>query len=324
MRRHLCFPAALLALTFALFAGMAWSDAALADGLSFLRESPDQSGAINPGDFRQLADALQGKIKVVDIVNFGRLRFLSWPARCRLTYSSLDRFADFRPVRPPAALEGYQTPVVERVAPIKVQFALKVKSLNKLLASLGSPTLLPPELEKHTFTLSTAPELRLRYPSKDLKRRSDLLVSETKDPVLEVPPGVNLEQVRTALLALPLWPEPLRRQFAVLPVSSNGQAATALSLDPVGSGEVERVEVNGCPGVFLSLDGGLGRENRLSPQVVEARRQIARQAEESGDPWAAHRLHGNTLLWHQEGLLISITGEGLTLEQAKAVAEMMR
>lgn len=270
-----------------------------------MREKPEESGTINPGDFKQLGEALQGKLSVVDIVNFGRLRFLSWPSRRRLSFATLDRFTDFPPLRPPATLAGYKTPVVERVAPIKVQFALKVKSLNRLLVALSSPTLLPPELEGRTFTLSAAAELRVRYPSMDLKRRGDLLLSETRDPVLEVPEGVDLNQVRTALLALPGWPEPLRRQF-----------------DPVEGGEAEKIVVNGAPAVFLSFTSE--GNHRLSPQVTEARRQMERQAEETGDPWAEHRLRGNTLLWHQNGLLLSLTGEQLTLVEARAVAEVMR
>ncbi|MDI6871452.1 MAG: hypothetical protein QME79_08895 [Bacillota bacterium] len=314
--------AAALTLILAVFPPLAWSCASQAGGLTVFRESPADSGAINPGDFKQLGDALQGKIKVVDIVNFGRLRFLSWPARRRLSYAALDRFPDFIPVRPPAALEGYEAPVVERVAPLKVQFALRVKSLNKMLESLGSAERLPAGLEGRTFTLSTAPELRLRYRSKDLKRRGDLVLSETQAPLLEVPAGVDLNQLRAALLALPLWPEPIRRQFAALPVGADGQVAGALALDPLGGGEAERVEVNGNPGIFLFLPSEF--EQRLSPQALELRRQAGRQAEESGDPWVEHHRHGNTLLWRQKGLLLSLTGEGLTLAQAKAIAELMR
>jgi hypothetical protein len=294
---------------------------ARADGLSVFRESPDEAATINPGDFRRLGDALQGKVKVVDLVNFGRLRFLSWPARRRLTFASLDRFSDFSPVRPPAALEGYGPPVVERVAPLRVQFALQVKSLNKLLESLGSPTFLPARLEGRTFTLSTAPELRFRYPSRDLQRRGDLLFSATRDPVLEVPPGVDLDQVRTALLALPLWPEPLRRKMAAVPLGS-GSGGAAIVLDPVGGEEAEEVRINGHPGVFLHLPRG--PEARLSPEVLALRRQAIRQAVESGDPWAESHLYVNTLLWHHNGLLLSLSGEGLTLAEAKAVAEAVR
>lgn len=306
----------------ALHPGMSERVEAQGQALSFLRESPDQSGAINPGDFKKLSDALQGKVKLVDIVNFGRLRFLSWPSRRRLSYASLDRFTDFTPLRPPATLEGFGAPVVERVAPIKVQFALKVKSLNKLLSSLGSPDLLPQELEGRTFTLATSPELRFRYPSTDLARHGDLLISETRDPVLEVPGGIDLEQVRNSLLALPLWPEPLRRQMAWVPVAEGTGAATSFSLDPVAKEEMRRVTVNGQPGIFISFAGeGF---HRLPSQMVEVRRQMEREAQESGDPWMQHRARGNTLLWHQNGLLISITGENLTLAEARAVAEEMR
>ncbi|HHW13404.1 MAG TPA: hypothetical protein GXX28_00540 [Firmicutes bacterium] len=294
-----------------------------AEGLSFLRETPEAAGAINPGDFKKLSDALQGKVKVVDLVNFGRLRFLSWPARSRLSYDKLDRFTDFPPLRPPAALDGFRPPVVERVGPLKVQFALKVKTLNKLLASLEGAPLLPGDLEGRTFTLSTSAELRFRYPSKNLKRRGDLLLSMTRDPVLEVPAGVDLNQVRLALLALPGWPEPMRRQFAAVPVNGgNGQAPAAVALDPVSGGEAERVSIHGKPGVFLSWETPRGLQ--VPPEVVEARRRMAREAEESGDPWAGHPREGNTLIWHQEGLLLSLTGDGLTLAEAKAIAEMVR
>lgn len=305
-----------LALVPALFPA---SPGAAAEGLSFLRESPEQTGVINPGDFKQLTDALQGKVKLVDIVNFGRLRFLSWPARRRLTYGSLERFTDFAPLRPPEKLAGYQAPVMERVAPLKVQFALKVKSLNKLLASLGSPAFLPAELEGKAFTLSTSPELRVRYPSTDLKRRSDLLLSQTRDPVLEVPAGIDLDEVRTALLALPLWPEPMRRQMSWIP-APGGQSAFALN--PVEGTEAERTTVNGQPGVFLSF--GESRMSHLPPQWREAHRQMRREAEESGDPWMERQMRGNTLLWHQNGLLVSLSAEDLTLAEAKAIAEMMR
>jgi hypothetical protein len=302
-----------------LASGLAVPAPVRADALSFLRESPEKSGAVNPGELRKIGDALQGKVSVVDIINFGRLRFLSWPSRKRLSPAALDQFADFRPLRPPAALEGYQAPVVERVAPIKVQFALKVKSLNKLLASLGSQTLLPPELEGRSFTLSTTAELRVRYPSTDLKRRGDLLLSETRDPVLEVPAGVDLAQVREALLALPMWPEPLRRQFSW--TSTGGTGGAMLQLDPVGEGDAEKVEVNGGAGLFVSFGPGPDRTN---PQMVEFRRQMGREAEESGDPWTEHRMRGNTLLWHQNGLLLTLTGEQLSLAQAKLLTEAMR
>lgn len=322
VRPAACLPVFLMLAVFCC-AGLLPASLARAEGLSFLRESPDAAGAINPGDFKKLADALQGKLKVVDLVNFGRLRFLSWPARRRLSPDQLARFADFPPLRPPAELDGYRTPVAERVAPLKVQFGLKVKTLNKLLASLDGASLLPVDLEGRTFTLSTSAELRFRYPSKDLRRRGDLTLSMTRDPVLEVPAGVDLNQVRLALLALPGWPEPLRRQFAAIPVNGgNGQKPATLPLDPVGGGETERVLIRGQAGVFISWEALRGFQT--PPEVVEARRRMAREAEESGDPWAGHQREGNTLIWHQAGLLLSLTGDGLTLEEAKAIAEMVR
>lgn len=296
--------------------------AARAKGLSFLRETPASGETLNPADFEKLGDALQGKVQQVDIRSFGRLRFFSWPSRKKLSQPS--QFQDFPIASPPPALDGYQAPTFERVAPIKVQFSLKVKALNKLLTSLGSTVLLPAELEGKTFTLTTSPELRVRYRAKDSRQRGDVLLSEGRDPVITMPTGVNVLQVRDALISLPFLPEAMRRPLNSL---GGGEAAPQgkTPAPPAGAdlwGRVgEECEVGGEPAVFFSRRGQLGKG--LPPSVEQARREMGRHEEESGDPWAGAHAPGNILLWRQHDLVLGLAGE-FDLPAAKALAERIR
>ncbi|MGE5507217.1 MAG: hypothetical protein ACM3RP_01830 [Chitinophagales bacterium] len=318
MKRHPWLTGILLALALCAFAG---GRPVAATGLSFLRETPAGEESLNPADFEKLGDALQGKVQQVDIRSFGRLRFVSWPKRKRL--SGLSQFTDFPAIAPPAALDGYQAPLFDRVAPIKVQFSLKVKPLNKLLTSLGSTVLLPTQLEGKTFTLTTSPELRVRYRAKDPRERADLLLSEAQDPVLTLPAGVDVVQVRAALLSLPFLPEAMRRPLNAL----GGQGDAPLS-SPAGRAKVadlwgrvgEECEVAGEPAVFFSRRD---RRGKLPPAVEEARRQMGRYEEESGDPWAGEHAPGNILLWRQRGLVLALAGE-FDLPEAKAFAARMQ
>lgn len=292
------------------------SPAQAAGFLSLFRTDQTETATINPGDFRQIADAMQGKLKLVDIVNFGQLHFLSWPARKRLSPDDVPGLKDFPAKTPPQSVPGYSGPKLERVSPTKIRFALRVRHINKLLTGLGATSMLPVALEGKSFLFTAPAQLRATYSSKD---KGPVIITQTLEPDLQVPDGIDLADVRNALMSVPGFPEGLKTQLAGVDDWKHTQLA-------VGSeGVAKETRVNGRAALFIE-PGRNEHEDLAPPEVQNFHKEVERVRAESGEPLYEQPGGGrraSTLIWRDGDVIFMLQGE-ISLEQARSIAEMMK
>lgn len=235
---------------------------------------------ITPQDMVQLEELLR-RGGNLDLENFGHVEVKGQFQDQFVTISQAQQALDF-PLRLPSIPRGYTGPELRLCVYPTVSFRLNVENVNSFLRSLGSQRLLPTALEGKTFAIRIHPVCVAIYRG----GKGTITVAQTRSPEMTVPAGVEVEEVRQALLGIPGLPDNLRRQLVslsdwrdTLPVPTDGSPATEVS-------------VNGCPGVFFW-------------------------------PSSAPEEHPASLLWLDNGVVHLLHGP-LTLDQARGLAASLR
>jgi len=112
-----------------------------------------------------------------------------------------------------------------------------------------------------------------------------LFVAQSRSPELKTSSGVDVMVIRDALLSIPALPENLRQQLLAV----NDLRHTLLI--PNIDGSSREVTVNGASGVFINHGDGL---------------------------------HTQSLVWQQNGVIRMVTGAGMELDDALAIAAQMK
>lgn len=136
-----------------------------------------------------------------------------------------------------------------------LKLQLNVRKLNQVVRALGGSKLLPEGLNQKEFTISFSGFAAANYdrsePAGEGQPRFLSLVV-FKAPEITVPPGVDVEELRSALLDLPLLPGDLKERLAAV---RDWQRTLVI---PDVDGSTREVKVGDSSGVWLS-EGGRGR-----------------------------------------------------------------
>jgi anti-sigma factor RsiW len=232
--------------TLCLAGAMSFHDvrSAVADFLTVFRAEKIQTISITPHDMAQLDQAISNGIGKVDIKEFGTIEMQGREQHLAgITLDKARAAADFTIAAP--QLSGYNEPTANLDQSPRMDLTLNVNKINGLITNLGGVKLLPAELAGKTFTLDIHPLVTLNYQSSE--GLAPIALAETRSPELSVPGGVNVDEVRDALLSLPFWPDNIKQQLEgikdwrhtlIVPASDNTTAVT----------------VSGQPGVYMRLN----------------------------------------------------------------------
>ncbi len=180
-------------------------------------------------------------------------------------------------------LEGYGEPQVSVMKYPQQSLTLNVPGINQTIKNLGGTRLLPQELDRQTITLSQYPQVTLNYQSPGLPAVS---MFQMRSPELAVPGSVKVEEVRDALLSLPFWPDGIRQQLAAINDWKNTVVIPTTA-------DIKPVTVRGYQGIIWN------------------------------DPEPAPDSASTTILWSENGIIYSISGQ-LSQEQILEIAEGMK
>jgi len=278
--------------------------ATAADMLKIFRVDKIQTIAIDPSDMSQLEEVLRQQGGKADIRNFGTVESSGHISASKVSLDEAKKAVDFSLSLPGEETEGYTTPVYTRLTGTEVSFNLNADNINSTIKALGGDKFLPDELNGKTFTLKVPNAVTAEYKSADGSKT--LILSESRSPEIQVPPGVDENAVRDALLSIPLLPENLRNQLAAI----NDWQHTLLI--PSIDGSTTEVTVNGSQGVFMqspvqnSRPGKIYRHHAGENSMDTAGRQI------------------NSLIWQDNGVIHIVSGDQLSQEQATAIASAMK
>lgn len=202
---------------------------AVADLLQVFRVEKVETLTLTAQDITKIQEALEGGSANLDLESFGRIESNGEPSERKLTRAELAGLP-FQPMLPAGREGDYSMVTVP-----SVEMTLQIDKVNALLKSLGSQDLLPASLDGKTFRVNMADTFTARY--------SDFSLMAGPSPELQVPPGVNMQEVLRPLINLPIWPEGVRNQLATI---------SDLEHTLVIPGQnVQKVTVKGSPGVLV-------------------------------------------------------------------------
>lgn len=253
----------------------------------------------DPADVQQLQNALQASGQKIDTASFGI--FTNQQLQdCSLVGANTATL-DGQTITVPAAIGVYQrTGDLQLTQGSKLLATPKVDAINSFLTSLGSKSLLPANLEGQTFTMQIPGSVSATFEQPGVA--GPLILHRSLSPALTVPAGVDVAQVRDALLAIPILPENMRNTLAGIDI----YGGTLLIPDFIDSrgGSIESVTVNGNQGVLITPPPGAktGPPGLLKPGV-----------------FPEHQINGKALIWPQGSVWNCLEGN-FTPDQAVALA----
>lgn len=143
-------------------------------------------------------------------------------------------------------LQGYTIIELGQEEAFSTDMKFDVTELEELSKQLGSEIDLDSQLNNKEFTVNFPQSLYVKYQSSD-DESVQLAYGKTATPQIQVPEGVDINQVRGTLLASPLFPENVRRQLANI---DDWQSTLPIPYVE-GKDHSEDVKINGEKGVFV-------------------------------------------------------------------------
>lgn len=242
----------------------------------------------NPADVQELEKALQTYGKNVDIASFGEIQRAENNDFSRLDAGTVNIAG--QSVSLPEQLGSFSAAGGLRVEPgERLSVKPRVEGINGFLSSLGSSKLMPRELDGKTFTVVIPPVAAKPYRAGN----TDVTLFRSVSPEFSVPEGVDVAQVRAALLDIPILPERMKNTLAG--IDPFGSTLLVPDFGTAQNGTVEEVLVNGAKGVFMT-PGRVG-----------------------GDVSSSHRV----LIWPQGTVWNALEGS-FDLDQALEIAKYVR
>ncbi|GAB6179865.1 hypothetical protein JCM14036_11840 [Desulfotomaculum defluvii] len=185
---------------------------AVADFLSVFRVQKIETVKITPSDLEQMAKSLETQLGEVDLQQFGKVEVLKQPVQTNVSMAEAQAQVPFNLKQPSFLPDGYalagQVDVQQEGL---AEFRLDVEQTNSLIKGLGSSTLLPEGLKGQAFKIQMPAGVQLKYTQNEGR---SIVITQFNTPEITVPAGVDANDLRSALLALPILPEDLRTQLA--------------------------------------------------------------------------------------------------------------
>ncbi|KUG04280.1 hypothetical protein ASZ90_018287 [hydrocarbon metagenome] len=117
-----------------------------------------------------------------------------------------------------------------------MEISPQVDNINQLLQAMGSEYYLPAALDGQTCRISIGDTFKVSNEDYDLM--------QCPAPVIEVPEGIDVNEVADAIVSLPIWPEDIKRQLAAV---SDWEHTLLI---PANEG-AKKVKVRGQDGVYM-------------------------------------------------------------------------
>ncbi len=192
--------------------------------------------SLTPEDMSSIEQALQKGNTDINIDKFGKFETVGKAERINIKYDEIANLA-FKPKLPVDNQDGADYYLQKSP---EITFTPDIDKVNAFIESLGSEYLLPKALDGQPLRIKDSECLEMRT--------KDFVLTQIPTPELEVPAGVDVNEVAKAMVALPIWPENIRRQLDAV----NDWEHTLL----IPSENSEKVDINGQDGVLLKYNHG--------------------------------------------------------------------
>ncbi|WP_219835539.1 hypothetical protein [Paenibacillus sp. R14(2021)] len=214
-----------------------WGQEVMANMLNTFRVQHFESIAISESDLSGFSQALESGAlgnHQLDLRTYGEIEQSGGGTMRKISEAEAQQLAG-RTLKP---LKGADLAVIDYLPRQEVTFKLHPKAINKLIDLLGGRTKLPSSVEGAPIKVTLPGSFTMT--AKDAKNGCELKkLIQLPAPTLDVPDDVDVEQVRQAVLDLPILPEDLRAKLSAigdwqhtLPVPSmNGVNRESMRID---------------------------------------------------------------------------------------------
>lgn len=211
--------------------------------LTVFRVESVQTINISQADIQELEKAFQEGAGKVDIENFGKIEVTGKQESVPVTPAEAAGAVDFDLKLPRP--EGYGDPELQKITGHAVKLTLAVDNINAMLQTLGSNQMLPAELDGQSFSMNIPTGIMATYGNGGEK----LFVAQSRSPEIKTSSGVDVKDIRDALLSIPALPDNLKKQLMAV----NDLNHTLLI--PNVDGSSREVAVNGTTGALITAGG---------------------------------------------------------------------
>lgn len=253
---------------------------AIAGTLSIFRVENVKGINISLQDLQDIQKKIEMKEAEINMDDLGKVK-LDGGKRRSASVEEVKSIPDFT-VALPSSLADIK-PNVDIIEPATVSFALAVENFNSVLKSFGATRLLPESVDGKTFSANFSSRVFMNYKMNDRQ----ITVTQLKAPEIIVPDGVDVDEIYSSLVELPILPKDLQTQLKSIKDWKN-----TLYI-PVVEAEMEEVAINGAKG-YVSSD--TNRENN----TVRSR-----------------------VIWYNKGIIYTINGN-ISKDEILTIAQSMR
>ncbi len=271
--------------------------------------------SISINELQEIKNAIEKGTGSIDLNIFGKIEFEGQRKSTEVTLEEIKNAADF-PVRLPDYVpEGYAASGALLASPFKVNFNLDVPKVNQLINSLGGQKLLPEAITGKNFSVAFKQSANLNYRSVDGAR---ITINQGKSPEINVDEGVDILELRAAMLDLPILSDQLKQQIAGV------EDWEHTLIIPNVDGTTQEVTVNGTKGVFVNQ----GSAPELTATIKDGTDPDVHGGSVAlkGDDLIVEKRSaspGTTLIWNENGLVYTISGAA-DLDSALKIAASLR
>jgi hypothetical protein len=216
--------------------------AALSNMLSIFRVENMKGITLTLEDMQQIQKNLASGQGEISLDKMGSVKMQGGKSRAS-SQEDVKNLSDFAVAFPTVTSGTIQN--INVVEPGSAEFTLNVKNVNQIMKSYGAAKLLPENIEGKTFKVALASQVTMKY----TVNGKQIVILQTKSPELTVPEGVNVDEVYSAVVEMPILPKNLQTQLKSIKDWKNTLYV------PVVESEMTGVDINGAKG-YMTKDYG--------------------------------------------------------------------
>ncbi|MBM7568241.1 hypothetical protein [Paenibacillus sacheonensis] len=191
-----------------------WGQDVMANMLNTFRVQHFEAISLTEADFNGFRQALEdGTVgtRQLDLRLYGEIQQSGSGSSRTVGAAEAEQLAD----RQLKLLPGTDVEAIEYMPQQEITFKLHPKEINKLIAMLGGKTELPASIDNAPIKLTVPNSFTMVVHAKDSGASNKRLL-QLPAPALDVSEDVDVEQVRQAILDLPILPDTLRAKLAAI------------------------------------------------------------------------------------------------------------
>ncbi|QHT59561.1 hypothetical protein GXP70_06070 [Paenibacillus lycopersici] len=222
-----------------------WGQDVMASMINTFRVQHFESVSITESDldgFRQALAEGTGDTRELDLRLYGEIEQSGGGTQRTVGSAEAEKLAG----RPLKMLPGADAESIRYMPHQELTFKLHPKEINKLIKLLGGKTAFPNDIDNAPIRITTPDSFSMNARSAKGASSSRQLV-QLQAPTINVPDEVDVEQVRQAVLDLPMLPNDLRTKLSAI-----GDWRHTLPVPSMGGEDVKTLNIGGSDAIVTN------------------------------------------------------------------------